>query len=143
MFTIVPASYRAMAIVVEPRSKRQVVGDLLSVHAPSTNSIVFTKTKREADFLSNALTDVIPTEALHGDITQGQREKTLERFRQSKFNVLVATDVAARGLDIRNVDLVVHYDMPDVSSCLFHRHCFASTVRSHHRMCHGFPLSST
>jgi superfamily II DNA/RNA helicase len=53
-------------------------------------------------------------EALHGDIPQAQREKTLARFRRGDFAVLVATDVAARGLDIPSVELVVHYDMPQV-----------------------------
>jgi RecG-like helicase len=53
-------------------------------------------------------------EALHGDIPQAQREKTLARFREGSFSVLVATDVAARGLDIPSVDLVVHYDIPQV-----------------------------
>jgi ATP-dependent RNA helicase DDX21 len=49
---------------------------------------------------------ILGCEALHGDITQNQREKTLNAFREGNFSVLVATDVAARGLDIPNVDLV-------------------------------------
>ena len=53
-----------------------------------------------------SLTNSIASEALHGDISQHQRERTLNGFRQGKFTVLVATDVAARGLDIPNVDLV-------------------------------------
>lgn len=53
-----------------------------------------------------ALSNSIASEALHGDISQHQRERTLGGFRQGKFTVLVATDVAARGLDIPNVDLV-------------------------------------
>ena len=53
-----------------------------------------------------ALTTSIASEALHGDISQHQRERTLNGFRQGKFTVLVATDVASRGLDIPNVDLV-------------------------------------
>lgn len=53
-----------------------------------------------------ALTSSIASEALHGDISQHQRERTLNGFRQGKFTVLVATDVASRGLDIPNVDLV-------------------------------------
>ena len=55
-----------------------------------------------------ALTNSIASEALHGDISQHQRERTLNGFRQGKFTVLVATDVASRGLDIPNVDLVSH-----------------------------------
>lgn len=53
-----------------------------------------------------ALSNSISSEALHGDISQHQRERTLNGFRQGKFTVLVATDVASRGLDIPNVDLV-------------------------------------
>ncbi len=56
-----------------------------------------------------------PPQALHGDIAQSSRERVLKRFREGKTLVLVATDVAARGLDIPNVDLVVHYELPNVS----------------------------
>lgn len=62
-----------------------------------------------------------PCEALHGDIAQAQREKTLSRFRSGQFGVLVATDVAARGLDIPHVDLVVHYDLPGDNEAFLHR----------------------
>lgn len=58
----------------------------------------------------------VVTQALHGDIAQAARERTLLRFREGKTRVLVATDVAARGLDIPNVDLVVHYELPHVRS---------------------------
>jgi len=76
------------------------------VHAKGGKTIVFTQTKRDADEVSMALTNSIAAEALHGDISQHQRERTLAGFREGKFTVLVATDVAARGLDIPNVDLV-------------------------------------
>ena len=75
-------------------------------YAKGGKAIVFTQTKRDADEVSVALTTSIASEALHGDISQHQRERTLNGFRQGKFTVLVATDVAARGLDIPNVDLV-------------------------------------
>ncbi|KAF8714064.1 hypothetical protein HU200_028060 [Digitaria exilis] len=58
---------------------------------------------------------------LHGDISQNQRERTLSGFREGRFNILVATDVAARGLDIPNVDLVVHYEIPNTSELFVHR----------------------
>lgn len=61
-------------------------------------------------------------QALHGDISQAQREKILQKFREDKFSVLVATDVAARGLDIPNVELVVHYDLPDQVEGFLHRY---------------------
>jgi len=57
------------------------------------------------------------SEALHGDISQHQRERTLNGFRQGKFTVLVATDVAARGLDIPNVDLVSRKDVLQSTFC--------------------------
>lgn len=76
------------------------------VYAKGGKTIVFTQTKRDADEVSMSLTNSIASEALHGDISQHQRERTLNGFRQGKFTVLVATDVAARGLDIPNVDLV-------------------------------------
>ena len=67
---------------------------------------MFTQTKRDADDVALAMGRILGCEALHGDITQNQREKTLGSFRDGNFSVLVATDVAARGLDIPNVDLV-------------------------------------
>ena len=67
---------------------------------------MFTQTKRDADDVAAVLGRTLGCEALHGDITQSQRERTLAAFREGRFSVLVATDVAARGLDIPNVDLV-------------------------------------
>ncbi len=72
---------------------------------------MFTQTKRDADDVALAMGHFVGCEALHGDITQSQREKTLNAFREGKFSVLVATDVAARGLDIPNVDLVCHHSL--------------------------------
>lgn len=67
---------------------------------------MFTQTKRDADRLSCSMSRSFQCEALHGDISQAQRERTLAGFRDGRFNILIATDVAARGLDIPNVDLV-------------------------------------
>jgi len=60
-------------------------------------------------------------EVMHGDIPQNQREVTLKRFREKKFNVLVATDVASRGLDIPSVDLVVQVEPPKETETYIHR----------------------
>jgi ATP-dependent RNA helicase DDX21 len=81
-------------------------------------TIVFTETKREADELvSGGVFKSLTAQALHGDVSQKQRDATLNAFRAGAFNVLVATDVAARGIDIRDVDLVVQFDPPrDVDS---------------------------
>ncbi|CAM8922960.1 hypothetical protein QQ045_023113 [Rhodiola kirilowii] len=104
-----------------PTSKRSMLNDLITVYAKGGKTIVFTQTKREADEVSTALANTIPSEPLHGDITQHQRERTLNNFRQGKFTVLVATDVAARGLDIPNVDLVIHYELPNDPETFVHR----------------------
>lgn len=79
---------------------------------------MFTQTKRDADEVSTAMSRVLGCEALHGDITQVQREKTLNAFREGNFSVLVATDVASRGLDIPNVDLVRFSPYKSLVDCL-------------------------
>jgi len=107
--------------VPSPSARRPVLVDLISVYGNNAKSIIFTATKREADDLTEALQSRIAVEVLHGDIAQNQRERTLDNFRTGKINVLVATDVAARGLDIPNVDLVVHFDFPDSTEAFLHR----------------------
>eukprot|EP00252_Welwitschia_mirabilis_P023860 TRINITY_DN6866_c0_g1_i1.p1 TRINITY_DN6866_c0_g1~~TRINITY_DN6866_c0_g1_i1.p1 ORF type:complete len:755 (+),score=154.71 TRINITY_DN6866_c0_g1_i1:431-2695(+) len=102
-------------------SKLPILGDLITVHAKGGKSIVFTRTKRDADDVAMALSKDVSCEALHGDISQYQRERTLSKFRAGKFSALIATDVAARGLDIPNVDLVVHYELPNDPETFVHR----------------------
>lgn len=109
------------ALPATATSKRTILGDLVTVYAKGGKTIVFTQTKRDADEVSLALTSSITSEALHGDISQHQRERTLNNFRKGKFTVLVATDVAARGLDIPNVDLVIHYELPNDPETFVHR----------------------
>ncbi|XP_038978823.1 DEAD-box ATP-dependent RNA helicase 3B, chloroplastic-like, partial [Phoenix dactylifera] len=109
------------AIPTTVTSKRTILSDLITVYAKGGKTIVFTQTKRDADEVSMALTNSIASEALHGDISQHQRERTLSSFRQGKFTVLVATDVAARGLDIPNVDLIIHYELPNDPETFVHR----------------------
>ncbi|XP_047157555.1 DEAD-box ATP-dependent RNA helicase 3, chloroplastic-like [Vigna umbellata] len=109
------------ALSATATSKRTVLSDLITVYAKGGKTIVFTQTKKDADEVSLALTSSIASEALHGDISQHQRERTLNGFRQGKFTVLVATDVAARGLDIPNVDLVIHYELPNDAETFVHR----------------------
>ena len=76
-------------------------------------TIVFTQTKRDADELvSGGVFKSLTAQALHGDVAQKQRDATLSAFRAGAFNVLVATDVAARGIDIPDVDLVIQYEPP-------------------------------
>ncbi|KAA8495691.1 Nucleolar RNA helicase 2 [Porphyridium purpureum] len=84
-------------------------------------AIVFTQTKREADELATSGALKAGAAVLHGDVTQKQRENTLQQFRQGRFAVLVATDVAARGLDISGVDLVVQFRVPMDTESYVHR----------------------
>ncbi|WP_135228269.1 DEAD/DEAH box helicase [Deinococcus fonticola] len=103
------------------RARTRVLADLLTVYNPE-KAIVFTRTKREADELANELIHRgIESEALHGDLAQSQRERALGAFRSGRVGVLVATDVAARGLDIPEVDLVVQYHLPQDPESYVHR----------------------
>jgi len=83
--------------------------------------IVFTQTKADANSL--ILSDKIKQdiEVMHGDIAQNQREVTMKRFKDAKFRVLVATDVASRGLDIPNIDLVIQLEPPKEVETYIHR----------------------
>ncbi|CAI7914607.1 unnamed protein product [Closterium sp. NIES-53] len=101
---------RLLCVRAPNASKRSILVDLITVHALGGKTIVFTQTKKDADEVAMALGRSVGCEALHGDIPQQQRERTLQAFRDGRFVVLVATDVAARGLDIPNVDL--HGDGP-------------------------------
>lgn len=85
-------------------------------------TIVFTETKKMADDLvSGGVFKSLSAQALHGDVGQYQRDATLNAFRQGAFNVLVATDVAARGIDIQDVDLVIQFDPPRDVDTYVHR----------------------
>ena len=78
-----------------------------------TSSIVFTNTKREVDELVSKLQEEgYVTEGLHGDLKQAQRDRVMNSFRRKNVNILVATDIAARGIDVSNVEAVFNYDIP-------------------------------
>ena len=78
-----------------------------------SSSIVFTNTKREVDELVSKLQEEgYVTEGLHGDLKQAQRDRVMSSFRRKNVNILVATDIAARGIDVSNVDAVFNYDIP-------------------------------
>jgi superfamily II DNA/RNA helicase len=88
----------------------------------SEKSIVFVRTKRGADRLVEQLQkEGVTAGAIHGDLRQANREKTLKDFGDGKLPVLVATDVAARGLDIDAVDVVIHFDVPEDHKAYLHR----------------------
>ena len=85
-------------------------------------SLVFSRTKRGVDRLTAALrAEGVDARAIHGDLSQPMRERALRSFSQGRLPVLVATDVAARGLDVENVDVVMHFDPPEDHKSYLHR----------------------
>ena len=87
-----------------------------------SQAVIFTATKRGADRLAETLADQGHTcAALHGDMGQGQRKRTVERMRRGNLRLLVATDVAARGLDIKGISHVINFDLPMVAEDYIHR----------------------
>jgi ATP-dependent RNA helicase DeaD len=84
--------------------------------------LVFCRTKNDVDEVASHLLDRgYDAEAIHGDITQAQRERTLGKFKQKKINILVATDVAARGIDVNNLSHVINYALPYDPESYVHR----------------------
>ncbi|KAF6144016.1 hypothetical protein GIB67_008202 [Kingdonia uniflora] len=109
------------SVVSTSFGKENVLSSLISKYGQEGKSIIFTRTKKDAEELSRSIGGSLATRALHGNMQQFQRDKTLAAFRDGRFNVLVATDVAARGLDIPNVDLVIHFEIPNTSEIFVHR----------------------
>jgi ATP-dependent RNA helicase DeaD len=87
-----------------------------------SSALIFARTRVSTQELSDELNRRgIPAEALHGDLNQSRRESILSRFRQHTIKLLVATDVAARGLDIEDVSHVINFDVPDDADDYVHR----------------------
>jgi superfamily II DNA/RNA helicase len=103
----------------ERAQRRRLTGDIVRHVGPA---IVFTRTKHGADRLAKQLTtDGISTAAIHGNRNQNQRERALARFATGEVTTLVATDVAARGIHVDDVGVVVHYDLPGSEKDYIHR----------------------
>src|SRR5690242_13319502 len=102
-------------------AKTEVLSRILDLETPES-AIIFVNTRREADIISEQLNGLgYLAQAIHGEITQAQRERALERFRAGRTQVLVATDVAARGLDIPEVSHIINYDLPLDAESYVHR----------------------
>jgi ATP-dependent RNA helicase DDX5/DBP2 len=100
-------------IVVEEDEKMRHLTKLLEGFKSSFSALIFTKTKKGCDRLSKELRSRgFYSMAIHGDKSQNEREFVLDTFRRKKVNILVATDVAARGLDIKNITYVINFDFP-------------------------------
>jgi ATP-dependent RNA helicase RhlE len=89
---------------------------------PMTSVLVFTRTKHGADKVMRDLSKAgVPTEVIHGDKAQSARQRALNRFKARQSRVLVATDIAARGIDVEELPYVVNYDLPDAAETYVHR----------------------
>ena len=108
-------------IRVDRTSKVAVLAKVLR-HQTISRALVFTRTKRGADkVVRNLLKVGIPAEAMHGNKSQNQRDRVLAAFRSGEIRTLVATDIAARGIDIDGISHVVNFDLPDVPETYVHR----------------------
>ena len=108
-------------IFVDASRKRQVLADLLRDDDMS-RTLVFTRTKHGADRVTEHLERAgQAVAAIHGNKSQGQRERALAAFKSGHVRVLVATDIAARGIDVDGVTHVVNFDLPNVPESYVHR----------------------
>lgn len=107
-------------ISVGRRNKSWALTRILDIDQPK--AIIFCQTKKMVDILDERLTDHgYKVKAIHGDMPQSKREKVLKDFKDDKIHLLIATDVAARGLDIDDISYVINYDMPDDVDTYIHR----------------------
>ncbi len=106
---------------VEQKRKRELLARLLE-NADLSRVIIFTRTKHCANRVSEQLEKGgIPSEAIHGNKSQGARQRALEAFRSGEARVLVATDIAARGIDVDGITHVINYELPNEPESYVHR----------------------
>jgi ATP-dependent RNA helicase DeaD len=119
--TLTLASTEQRYYLVHESEKTNALTRLFEVE-PIKSALIFTRTRAETATLANELVvRGIPAEAIHGDLDQNARERVLGRFRANQLKVLVATDVAARGLDIEDISHVFNYHLPDDPEVYVHR----------------------
>lgn len=110
-----------ISISIKEAMKSETLMRLIEVYNPQ-KAIVFCNTKKRVDDLIEVLKqNHFKAEALHGDIKQTQRERIMKRMRNGEFQILVATDVVARGIDIQDVEFVLNYDVPQEEEYYVHR----------------------
>lgn len=112
---------KQMYLEVSERSKPEVLARLLDLHGLKL-ALVFCNTKRQVDFLVETLkTRGFFADALHGDLSQPARDKVMNGFRKGTVEILVATDVAGRGIDVKGIEAVFNYDLPRDDEDYVHR----------------------
>ena len=110
-----------ISISIKEAMKSETLMRLIEVYNPQ-KAIVFCNTKKRVDDLIEVLKqNHFKAEALHGDVKQTQRERIMKRMRNGEFQILVATDVVARGIDIQDVEFVLNYDVPQEEEYYVHR----------------------
>lgn len=107
--------------VVSPHHRYEALKRLIDFN-PGIYGIIFTRTKADAQKIAEKLTrEGYDIDALHGDLTQGQRDKVMGEFREKTLQLLIATDVAARGIDVQGITHVINYELPDDIEVYTHR----------------------
>lgn len=107
--------------IVQPKDRLEALRRILDF-IPNVYGILFCRTRRETQAVADRLKQInYNAEALHGEIAQTARTKIMDRFKQKKINLLVATDVAARGIDVNNLTHVINYNLPDANEAYTHR----------------------
>lgn len=107
--------------VTSAHNRYEALKRLIDFH-PEMYGIIFTRTKAEAQEIAERLTrEGYDIDALHGDLSQGQRNKVMDEFRDKTLQLLIATDVAARGIDVQGITHVINYELPDDMEVYTHR----------------------
>ncbi|WP_106092732.1 DEAD/DEAH box helicase [Enhygromyxa salina] len=117
-----PADVEQHLYFVDKNDKRRLLVDLMNRDRQVSRSLVFSRTKHGANRIVKYLIDAgVGAAAIHGNKSQGARTRALDSFRNGELRVLVATDIAARGLDIDEVSHVINFDLPNVPETYVHR----------------------
>jgi ATP-dependent RNA helicase RhlE len=116
-----PEKVEQSVYFVEPKQKPLLLAQFLQ-NTPGTRTLVFSRTKHGADkIVRGLLREGIRAEAIHGNKSQAARQRVLENFKSDRLPVLIATDIAARGLDVDDISHVINYDMPRDAETYVHR----------------------
>jgi ATP-dependent RNA helicase DeaD len=117
---VIAVNIKQEIIHIEQPDKYQEL--LVQLNERTGSVIVFVKTKHGADRVAkNLRRDGFEAEALHGDLKQNKRDKVMKNFRDMRFRILIATDIAARGLDVPHIEHVINHDLPQVAEDYIHR----------------------
>lgn len=108
------------SILIDHRKKSEILAAIVK-SAPLFYGIIFCRTQRNVRILQRILSKQFDAAVLHGGMTQNQREKVVQRFRKKQITLVIATDLASRGLDVEHLTHIVHFDFPDTVHSYIHR----------------------